>query len=180
MQHIPIIVLVSTCAGFRVFTTKSFSIRTLIVHLQRYCGKFDILSLSYGEYHGKSEWSQELNYIKSDVDVSSDESKEELLKNHGYRDALNIYYIQCGKKSIYPSKSPFRGVKTDLPESEYIYGDIKHPIFISDNENDLENPSDILTTYEGRHVTKMVHGEEKSGYILTSSRRIIAKDEEDV
>lgn len=177
-MHSQIIVQVSTCAGFRVFTTKSFTIRTLIVHLQRYCGKYDIISVSYGNYYGKSEWSETLDYIPTELELNNTETKQELLEKHDYRDALNLYYMQCAKKGIYPSKSPFRGVKTRLPEDAYVYGDIKHPLFVPDNQSPYHHESDILSFYEGRYISKMLNGEEVSGYLLTASRRITDENEE--
>lgn len=177
-MHSQIIVQVSTCAGFRVFTTKSFTIRTLIVHLQRYCGKYDIISVSYGNYYGPSEWSDKLDYIPTELELNNTESKKELLENHDYRDALNLYYMQCAKNGIYPSKSPFRGIKTRLPEDAYVYGDIKHPLFVPDNQSPYHYESNILSFYEGRYISKMLNGEEVSGYLLTSSRRITDENEE--
>lgn len=177
-MHSQIIVQVSTCAGFRVFTTKSFTIRTLIVHLQRYCGKYDIISVSYGNYYGPSEWSDKLDYIPTELELNNTETKQELLENHDYRDALNLYYMQCAKNGIYPSKSPFRGIKTRLPEDAYVYGDIKHPLFVPDNQSPYHYESNILSFYEGRYISRMVQGEEVSGYLLTSSRRIIEENED--
>lgn len=177
-MHSQIIVQVSTCAGFRVFTTKSFTIRTLIVHLQRYCGKYDIISVSYGNYYGKSEWSETLDYIPTELELNNEETKQELLENHDYRDALNLYYMQCAKNGIYPSKSPFRGIKTRLPEDAYVYGDIQHPLFVPDNQSPYHYESNILSFYEGRYISKMLNGEEVSGYLLTASRRITDENEE--
>ena len=177
-KHLPIVVQVQINGNYRVFVTRSFTIRTLIVSLQRYAGKYDIISVSYGNYYGPSEWSDKLDYIPTELEIDNTESKQELLENHDYRDALNLYYMQCAKNGIYPSKSPFRGIKTRLPEDAYVYGDIKHPLFIPDNQSPYHYESNILSFYEGRYISKMLNGEEVSGYLLTASRRITDENEE--
>ena len=170
-QYKPIVVLVKSDDRYRVFVTKSFTIRSIVVMLQRYNPNYQIQSVSYGEYDGPSEWSEKKPILTSHFDVYNDNTEKELLEKFGYRDAMNYYYIQCAYCNCYPSKRPFRGVKTDLPKDNYYYGEITYPMFIRDEENPYENIEDVLCCYDGQRLDKYINGELVNGYLLTSCRK---------
>lgn len=175
-------VLVRSGEWWRVFTTESFSIRTIVVHLTRYCPDYRIMAAKYGEYKLKKVSNQSWTRL-SDDDVdglglrffgeTAQHKEAYIWLQDSYRDAVNLWYIHCANSRLYPGKRPFTGVRVPtIPEyAAYTYGTrVERPFFVSDKESIYKVPSDINLHYEAKRVDRTVRGESVSGYLVTACR----------
>lgn len=193
MKHYnPISILVRSGQYWRVFFTESFTIRPACNHLQRYNPDFRIMSVKYGMFPtniipNNTQWVKLTKDEEDELMASIVEDKDTfqpipdvpdlkayLLSTYKYRTALNMWYIHAANSGIYPSKSVFRGVKSN---PEYIpislikkIGICQHLTFVSDADNPYEDKEDILKYYDGRRIEKMVNGQKVEGYLLDSIR----------
>lgn len=177
-------VIVKSGQWWRIFTTESFSIRALVVHLNRYCPDYSIEGIRYGEYPldiidnrqwrkiNKEDFPVLLPYLIPFSKFLG--TKEAILgSNCQYRDAINIYYVACSQNRQYPPKRPFTGVPVEhIPfEAAVAYGTvIDHPIFVSDEESVYAEPSDILKHYDGKRIERTVRGKKVKGYLIERCR----------
>lgn len=177
-------VIVRSGKWWRVFTSEAYSIRSIIVHLNRYCPDYQIVAIRYGFYPTKLlsnyEWLElseeeitELSpYFQDFSKVIG--SKEYILSLEApYRDKVNLYYIACSVRRAYPSKRPFDGVPVEyIPyEASIAYGtSVEHPFFVADADSVYSEPSDIMNHYDGKRVQKTVYGQQVSGYVIEHCR----------
>lgn len=176
-------VIVKSGPYWRIFTTESFSCRAIIVHLNRYCPDYEIVSMRYGEYPidiiDNKQWRK---VSKEDLPVllpyfqpfSRIGSREALLAAGApFRDIMNLHYIKCSQNREYPSKRPFSGIAVDhIPfEAACMYGTkVDHPFFVADDKSVYTAPSDILLHYDGKRIEKTVQGKKVKGYLIDRCR----------
>ena len=176
-------VIVKSGEWWRIFTSEAYSIRSIIVHLNRYCPDYQIMAIRYGFYPTKLlsnlEWRKlekaEVTALKVYFhDFSNIGTKEQILSTTApYRDKVNLYYIKCSIERAYPSKTPFRGIAVNsIPyEASAEYGSrVEHPFFVADADSIYTEPSDILNHYDGKRVDKVICGETVKGYLIEKCR----------
>lgn len=188
-QYSPISVLVRSGDNWRVFITKSFSIRPITNYLQRFNPNFQIVYVRYGYFPTEIRPSNTGWTLMTDEEVmtmidivvedemfdpipSVSNLKEYLLSNYEYRTALSMYYINCTNEGIYPSKAPFVGVKCEsVPADIYgLVGDCDRLFYIADHQIPLDNACDILKWYEGKRIERRINGVMVQGYLLSAPR----------
>lgn len=177
-QKYPIIsVLVENAARKRrIFQTNAYTMRSLIVMLERYAGDFRIISWKYGNYNCPCpNWDQ--NYEPCDEEglmpASTDLTKAELLRKYDYRTAMNMVYCLDAFDGRYPSKSPFRGVKVWHRGDHSQFANRRYPFFIPCEEDG----GDCLRLFEGRLIERIIDGEKVRGYYITAPRIMEEKDD---
>lgn len=160
----------------RVYKTNAFTIRALVVMMQRYNPQWEILAVKNGEFKTDyPNWTHIKEYSPEEedhmdlIDHHPLDDKADLLRNNDYRTAINKYYCICASKGQYPSKSPFKGIRFWAP-FEFPMKINYHPFFIPDDTPGIT--ADVLRYYEGRRLSKMLNGEKVEGYYLTSPRII--------
>lgn len=175
-------VIVRSFSFYRVFTTESYSIRSLVVHLNRYCPEYQIVAFRYGLFTTKTlsntEWRELNHYQVADIsqymqDFSRIGSKEQIMAMDApYRDKINLYYLSCAASRVYPSKRPMRGVAIAyMPYEASVYGTtVEHPFFVADEETIYAEPSDILNHYDGKRLERTVCGKTVKGYLIERCR----------
>lgn len=177
-------VIVESCGKYRLFTTESFTIRPIVVYLQRFNPDFSIVFGVYGEITAcgevtNTQWTEKKPLgVKYEGETfhthpaECDNLKQYLLENFPYRMALNEWYMYCAENGIYPSKQAFRGVTVEkVPEHIYtVVGECERPRFLPDTENPCAEKSDILKWYNGKRLEKYVNGYRAEGYFLEKIR----------
>lgn len=168
---------------WRIFTTESFTIRALVIHLTRYCPDYEIMAIRYGVYPTQLLDNMEWRKLEKEEvtalsvyfnDFANIGDKEAIIgSNAPYRDALNIWYIKCAQNREYPSKTPFKGVQIQhIPfEAAIEYGTcVEHPFFVSDEDTIYTSPSDILNHYDGKRLERTIGGRQVKGYLIEKCR----------
>lgn len=183
--------LVRSGDKWRVFiTSASFTIRPLVVYLQRYNPDFEIVAVKYGYFPSgipacNTQWTKLSNsealsmteriaiddVFKKPLDITN--LKPYLLENYPYRKAINLWYWFVAEHAIYPGKNPFKGVKvSNVPEwLRKQVGNCEFLTFLSDEDNPYIEKADILKWYDGRPIERMYNGQKVKGYILTECRQ---------
>lgn len=164
-----IAVLVISQGKQRLFTTNRFTIRGLVIHLQRHNPHFYIKEIGYMNDKvtiSNREWTDYHSDVPSGIEPFTDENS--------YRELLNMTYANNANMGLYPSKNPFRCkklTKNTHPITSKI-GEIKFLTYVDDNfliDNGME-PSDILMYFDGKRITRTHNSITKHGYILTNNR----------
>ena len=177
-------VIIESCGKYRLFTTESFTIRPIVVYLQRFNPNFQIFFGVYGKITTcgevtNTQWAEKQPLgVKYEGETfhthpaECDNFKKFALENWPYRVALNEYYLFCAKNGIYPSKQPFAGVTVDTIPEKILnsVGTCERPRFLPDTENPCAEKSDILKWYDGKRIEKYVNGYRAEGYFLQKIR----------
>lgn len=175
-------IIVECHQKFRVFCTNRFSFHPIIQHLQRYNPDHVIICLIHGDIqmerlnnecwneHDKQTIDKILSTLPKLWSAGQQISKQKLLEDYSYRIAINIAHIQDDANGIYPSLRQFTNVKVRRPSNVKTDELPPFPIFISNDDNLLENAEDILKFYEGKRVQRLFHGELVEGFVLTKAR----------
>lgn len=175
-------VIVRSSQYWRVFTTESYSIRSLVVHLNRYCPEYQIVAFRYGLFPTRllsnTEWRKLTKAAVDELrpffqDFSNIGTKEQIMAlDAPYRDKINLHYLSCAASRVYPSKRPMRGVAIAyMPYEASIYGTtVEHPFFVADDETIYAEPSDILNHYDGKRLERTVCGKTVKGYLIDRCR----------
>lgn len=167
-------VIVVSNNKMRLFTTSRFSIRGMVIHLQRYNHDARIVKMGY--MTGQPTVTNEKWIDYQDVDTSG-----WLLPFVGvsYREIVNKIYRDNLNNAEYPSKSVLRGVNImgmyPITQLEREIGlELVHPVFVSDEyllEKQIGEPANVLQWYEGKRISRRHNGELRKGYYLTRNRR---------
>lgn len=167
---------------YRVFETQRFLIHPILQHLQRYSPNHHILCLVHGAVqmerlnnecwneHDKQTIDKILSTLPKLWSAGQQISKQKLLEDYSYRIAINIAHIQDDANGIYPSLKQFTNVKVCRPSNVKTDELPPFPIFISNDDNLLDNAEDILKFYEGKKIQRYYRGEPVQGFVLTKAR----------
>ena len=177
-QKYPVIsVLVKSGGKYRIFQTNAYTIRSLVVMLQRYNGNYRIVSMKYGEYGCPCpNWDAEYEPCEETDLFPSNSAYDEpgdLLRKYDYRTAINLLYARDSSYGKYPSKAPFKGVKCWRHGECTQFENRRYPFFIPCDEDN----GDCLKYFDGRLISRYIDGEEIRGYYVTAPRIIEEKDD---
>lgn len=169
-----IAVIVKSGEKMRLFTTNRFSIRGMVIHLQRYNHDAKIIKMGYLT-------AQPTVTNEKWIDFKEVDTSGWLLPFVGvsYREMVNEIYKNNLNNAEYPSKSVLRGVNImgmyPITQLEREIGlELVHPVFVSDEyliEKQIGEPANVLQWYEGKRISRRHNGELRKGYYLTRNRR---------
>lgn len=171
-------IIVKTRNKIRLFITERFSIRTFVIHLNRYNPHYQIIDIGYPADNLDIPNNRWLDYSPK---LANCLKPFKFQGEYKYRELLNMEYAKIANNGKFPSRHALNGKPLENyqhPIVDVIGKEIQHITFVSDElmrEHGMI-PSDILLWYEGKQIQRTLNGITRKGYILDRYRGIIGEN----